>query len=68
MKVLLTVPARLLECGYASVDLTGGVSVSVIFSIPFSVDDIAKGIPEVDLRGIQLPPPLRDNSSFQFLT
>ncbi|CAI5465851.1 unnamed protein product [Closterium sp. Yama58-4] len=36
-------------------------------SIPFSVEDISKSTHEIDLRSLQLPPAIRDNSTFQFL-
>ncbi|CAI7888002.1 unnamed protein product [Closterium sp. NIES-54] len=36
-------------------------------SIPFSVEDISKSTHEIDLRSLQLPPSIRDNTTFQFL-
>ncbi|GJP38325.1 hypothetical protein CLOM_g22778 [Closterium sp. NIES-68] len=36
-------------------------------SIPFSVEDISKSTHEIDLRSLQLPPAIRENSTFQFL-
>lgn len=37
-------------------------------SIPFSVEDIVKGVPEIDLHGLQPPPTLRENHAFIFLS
>jgi myosin-5 len=36
-------------------------------SIPFSVEDIAKSMPEVDLAEVHPPPLLKDNAAFHFL-
>ncbi|XP_071741692.1 myosin-17-like [Rutidosis leptorrhynchoides] len=36
-------------------------------SIPFSVDDISKSMPQVDIGDIELPPLIRENSGFVFL-
>ncbi|CAM6054233.1 unnamed protein product [Sphagnum tenellum] len=36
-------------------------------SIPFSVEDIAKSTPEVDLAEVHPPPLLKDNAAFHFL-
>lgn len=36
-------------------------------SIPFSVDDISKSMPEVDMAEVEPPPLLKDNPAFHFL-
>lgn len=36
-------------------------------SIPFSVDDISKSMPEVDIAEVEPPPLLKDNPAFHFL-
>jgi len=36
-------------------------------SIPFSVDELTKGMSDVDLSDVETPPLLRDISAFHFL-
>lgn len=42
-------------------------SFLVCCSIPFSVDDISKSMPEVDMAEVEPPPLLKDNPAFHFL-
>nr|GEY13138.1 myosin-17-like [Tanacetum cinerariifolium] len=52
-------------------DMDNGVSSSLLLdddsSIPLSVDDISKYMPQVDTGNIELPPLIREHSGFEFL-
>ncbi|KAK3220431.1 hypothetical protein Dsin_014401 [Dipteronia sinensis] len=52
-------------------DSNNAVSTSFLLdddsSIPFTVDDISKSLPQIEIADIDPPPPLRENSSFMFL-